>query len=177
MIRDEQSQTRPQESTEATPVNTARAKRYTIVSDSQSALRAIASSAANSGQAIVQHILEQLETLKKQQVRVRLCWVSGHAGNAGNEAADQLAKRAVNAREDHNFRTPLSWYRKEAYQAIEREWRNEWVSSVNGKHLKRIDDGLPNRRALRLYGSLTRHETYLFTQLLREGTVDGSVLH
>lgn len=72
---------------------------------------------------------------------------------------------ALSAREDHNFRTPLSSYRKEAHQAIEREWRNEWVSSVNGKHLKSIDDGLPNRRALRLYGSLTRHKTYLVTQL------------
>ena len=69
----------------------------------------------------MQRILEQVKTLKKQQVRVRLYWVPGHAGNTGNEAADQLTKRAVSVREDHNFRTPLSIYRKEVHQAIERE--------------------------------------------------------
>lgn len=36
---------------------------------------------------------------------------------------------------------------------------------MNGKYLKNIDDGLPNKRALRLYGTLTRHQTYLFAQL------------
>ena len=55
----------------------------------------------------MQRILEQGEALKKQQVSLRLCWVPGHADNAGNEAADQLAKRAVSAREDHNLHSNL----------------------------------------------------------------------
>lgn len=106
-----------------------------------------------------------VETLKTRQIGVQFYWIPSHAGNTGNEAADHLAKQALNASEDHDFRTPLSSYRKEAHQAIETEWRNEWVTSANGKHLKRIDSDLPNRRALRLYGRLTRHETFLFSQL------------
>ena len=41
----------------------------------------------------------------------------------------------------------------------------DWEKQANGKYLKKIDDGLPHRRALRLYSSLTGHETYFFTQL------------
>jgi hypothetical protein len=85
--------------------------------------------------------------------------------NNCNELADRLAKRAVSSKEDHNFRTTLSSYRKEAHQAIEKEWRNEWAQSTNGRYLKKIDDRLPNKQALRLYGSLTRHQAYLLAQL------------
>ena len=88
-----------------------------------------------------------------------------HANNEGNEAADQLAKQAVSTTADHGFRTPLSAYRRGLHQAIEKEWRDEWITSANGKYLKKIDGGLPPKRALRLYRGLTRHETYLFTQL------------
>lgn len=138
---------------------------YTIVSDSQSALRAIVKRAVKSGQTIVRQILDEVQRLKTQHILVRLLWVPGHANNAGNEAADQLAKQAITTREDHDFRTPLSAFRKDIHQTIEQEWRAEWAASTNGRYLKKIDGTLPNKRALRLYGTLTRHETYLLAQL------------
>ena len=81
--------------------------RYTPLSV-QSALNAIVKSAAKSGQSIVQRILDQVQTLEEGHIRVRLFWVPGHANNEGNEAADHLAKQAVSASEDHDFRTLLS---------------------------------------------------------------------
>ena len=165
MIQDLETQIRLQGDIDATLTTTNEATEYTIVSDSQSALKAIIKSAAKSGQTIVQRVLDQVQSLNKWDVRVRLCWVPGHANNEGNKAADQLAKQAVSTTEDHDFRTPLSAYRKTVRQTIEKEWRDEWTASKNGKYLKKIDSGLPNKRALRLYGCLTRHETYLFTQL------------
>ena len=165
MIQDFETQTQLQEDIEAMVPTANEATAYTIVSDSQSALKAIITSAAKSGQTIVQRILDQVQSLKKWHIRVRLCWVPAHANVEGNEAADQLAKQAVSTTEDHDFRTPLSTYRRALHQTIEKEWRDEWTTSKNGKYLKKIDGGLPHKRALRLYGPLTRHETYLFTQL------------
>jgi hypothetical protein len=57
------------------------------------------------------------------------------------------------------------------YQTIEKEWREEWVTSKNGKYLK-IDSGSPDKRALQLYGPLMKHETYLFTQLKGIGNAE-----
>ena len=165
MIQDEEKQTRLQGNLEDAGPATDETKLYTIVSDSQSALKAIIKAAAKSGQAIIQRIQDQVQSLKKWNVSVRLCWVPGHADSEGNEAANQLAKQAVSATEDHYFRTPLSAYRRTLHQTIEKEWRDEWITSENGRYLKKMDGGLPNRRALRLYGPLTRHEAYLFTQL------------
>jgi ribonuclease HI len=165
MIQDLETRTRLQDNVEAAGPAMDAIKTYTVASDSQSALKATIKAAAKSGQAIVQRILDQVQTLEKWNVRVRLCWVPGHANNEGIEAADRLAKQAVGNTEDHDFRTPLAAYRRALHQMIEKEWRDEWITSEKGKHLKKIDCGLPSKRALRLYGPLTRHEAYLLTQL------------
>ena len=156
------TQTRVQDDMEAMVATANEATVYTMVSDSRSALKAIIKSAAKPGQTIVQRILNQVQSLKKWDpalLGARSC------KQRGNEAADQLAKQAVSPTEDHNFRTPLPAYRRALHQTIKKEWRDEWLTSKNGKYLKKIDNGLPHKRALRLYGPLTRHETYLFTQL------------
>jgi ribonuclease HI len=125
MIQDLEKPTRLQDNREDPANYVEETKMYTIVSDSQSALKAIAKSAAKSGQTIVNRIFEQVHTLRKQHIQVRLCWVLGHANNEGNEAADQLAKQAVSAKEDHDFKMLLSAYRKSTHQMIEKEWRDE----------------------------------------------------
>ena len=118
MIQDAETQTRLQVDIEVMVPTAKEVIVYTIVSDSQSALKAIIKTAAKSGQTIVQRILDQVRSLKKWDIRVQLCWVPGHANNEGNEAADQLAKQAVSTTEDHDFRTPLSAYRRVLHQTI-----------------------------------------------------------
>ena len=46
-----------------------------------------------------------------------------------------------------------------------REWQQEWQASKNGQYLKRIHEGLPSKRVLRLHNGMNRHQTYFFTQL------------
>ena len=128
MIQDLETQIRLQDDIDATVTTTNEATEYTIASDSQSALKAILKSAAKSGQTIIQRILDQVQSLKKWDVQVRLCWVPGHANNEGNEAADQLAKQAVSTAEDHDFRTPLSAYSR---QCVRRSRKN---GVTNGPH-------------------------------------------
>ncbi|KAI2927763.1 hypothetical protein CBS147321_11149 [Aspergillus niger] len=44
---------------------------------------------------------------------------------------------------------------------IKKEWEQEWKTSKNGGHLRRMDGPLPAYRICRLYGSLTRNRAYL----------------
>ena len=153
------------ENVDETREGTDQEKTVTIVSDSQSAIRAIANPSGKSGQGIVRRTLDRVNALRERRIKLRLRWIPGHSGNAGNEAADQLAKQAVSSQEDHDFDRLLSTFRRTGHQKIEDEWRREWAATQNGKYLKRIDESLPAKRALRIYGSLTRHQTYLLAQL------------
>ena len=121
MIQDLEIQIRLQDNIDTTVTTTNKATEYTIASDSQSALKATLESAAKSGQTIIQRILDQVQSLKKWDVQVRLYWVPGHTNNEKNEATDQLAKQVVRTTEDHDFRIPLSTYRKAVRQTIKKE--------------------------------------------------------
>lgn len=141
------------------------ARAFTIITDSQSAIRAITCPSSGSGQHIVRRILQQVGSLREHKVQIHLLWTPAHAGVEGNEMADQLAKQAASLKTQHDYHRPVSTYRGTLHRKIVDEWRHEWHTSQKGKHLKKIDDGFPARRALRAYSSLTRRQTYLLVQL------------
>lgn len=66
--------------------------RVVVRSDSKAAILAVAANRVNS-QGVNDTILELTSLAKK--VDVELCWVPGHSGVDGNEAADRLAKSAA----------------------------------------------------------------------------------
>lgn len=137
----------------------------TILSDSKSALQALAKPSNRSGQQIVYTILKAVENLKSQNVGIRLQWIPGHCNNPGNDIADRLAKEAVGPQPSHAFR---NLFTREIGLIRDRnfsEWENEWKMSNKGGHLRRLDVALPSVHSRRLYGSLPRNRAYLLTQL------------
>jgi ribonuclease HI len=67
----------------------------TILTDSMSALQAIANSWNKSGQRTIQAILQSARELNTRGIPLRLQWVPGHCNDPGNDTADRLAKEAV----------------------------------------------------------------------------------
>jgi ribonuclease HI len=100
-------------------------RKFTIISDSQSALQALARPSNKPGQAIVRHILER-------QLQLRLQWIPGHCDNPGNGTADKLAKEAVRAEEDNGFHHMVSALKRTNRDKMLEEWRKEWCSTEKG---------------------------------------------
>jgi ribonuclease HI len=113
-----------------------------IFSDSQPAMKSLAKPKRQSGQAIIERILNEIDTLylTTPSYAMQLEWVPGDVGIAGNEKADQAAKSAAIEKINPVQPTILRSARaNEIHQAIEREQQKQWV---NGKetaaHLRNI---------------------------------------
>ncbi|KAJ5183270.1 hypothetical protein N7492_000886 [Penicillium capsulatum] len=149
----------------STTVNKGRTTTATILCDSRSALQAIQSVRNKSGQRIVHAILQAATEVQAEGIVLRLQWVPGHCGNAGNDAADRLAKEAAHPSKTHSFRPLLTRERAFIRGNIAAQWEQEWKSSTKGGHLRKVDSNLPATYTRKLYGSLPRNRAYLLMQL------------
>ena len=70
-------------------------RKYAVFSDSQSAIRRISSDDLGPGQQWARGAAKVCTRLMARQNRVTVFWVPAHKGVAGNEMADDLAKRAA----------------------------------------------------------------------------------
>lgn len=103
-----------------------------IFSDSLSAIQAIL--LYNSPHPLVAAIHRRLVRLSALQKTVTFCWVPGHVQIAGNEAADELSRRAAseeappwNDRVPHRDHYPI--FRRKLLD----EWQDQWTRLGNNK--------------------------------------------
>jgi ribonuclease HI len=121
----------------------------TILSDSMSALQAIRNPFNGSGQRIIRATLQAASEMKARGTPIRLQRVPGHYDDPGSDEADRLAIP---------FNTFFRVKKGCIHKTILNDWKEEWTKSTNRQNSALI-------RARRLYGSLSRNQAYLLTQL------------
>jgi ribonuclease HI len=139
---------------------------YTIFSDAKTALQAIENPSRRSGQHIVQAIIELACFLKEGlQIEINLRWIPSHAGIAGNEIADRMAKEATRQLRGHHFRRLAALQKDRSKAKIYRDWTKAWKITSKGQTLRRIDTATPSIHVRKLYDQLSRSRASLLAQL------------
>jgi hypothetical protein len=117
---------------------------FTIVSNSRSALQAIARPSNTTGQETIRKTLDKAEGLKNQGIQIELQWIPGRSGTPGSDAANKAAQEVAGLEEQHDCRRPLTSQKQLNKIQMLKEWHREWNSTEKGKPLRKIDHGLPS---------------------------------
>jgi ribonuclease HI len=97
----------------------------TILCDSRSTLQAIQNPGNKSGQRITHAILQAAIEVQAKGISLRLQWIPRHCDNAGNDAADRLAKDAASPGKTHPFSPLLTRKRALIRDTIRAQWERE----------------------------------------------------
>ncbi|TMI86171.1 MAG: hypothetical protein E6H10_00790 [Bacteroidetes bacterium] len=129
-----------------------KARKCYIYVDSQSAIQALQNPRRQSGQAAIGRVLHQIDCVRVQNpaLKIAVCWIPGHEGIAGNELADQVAKRAatrpltttmIAVAQFDSLQPPpplKSALKQRIKEDAKRQWQREWDISRTGNALRRI---------------------------------------
>jgi hypothetical protein len=158
-----------------------------IFSDSQPAMKSLAKPKRQSGQAIIERILDEIDALylTTPTYAMQLEWVPGHIGIDGNEKAHQAAKSAAIEKINPALQPTIlkSAWANEIHQAI--EWEQQ-KKRINGKetaaHLQNITKRnmtkrIPKRtkRSSRIYRNLSKRKHIAW--IARSRTRHSSISH
>jgi ribonuclease HI len=158
-----------------------RLRSATILLDNQAAIRALQTNRPQPGQQLTRLFHKQLTKIcqLRRTFRLHLAWVPGHAGVAGNERADELAKAASEGATTllhtpvpllNNLPLSQSAVKMQIKLSALASWRAQWLSSKHGRRLRQFDSTPPGNQTQLLYRGLSRPAGSLLTQL-RSGHV------
>ena len=160
--------------------------------DNQAIVRALTSHRAKPAQSLLDMVHELCDDWKKRDrwhhTHIKISWVSGHDGVAGNEWADTEAKKAVEKGsspgamlpvETQGDKLPTSLTAAGATfkDALCVQWRTLWAGSPPQRKMAKIDAKLPSPAFLWATDNLTRVQMSILVQLRTGHALLNAFLH
>jgi ribonuclease HI len=112
-----------------------------VFTDNQSAIQAVETPKRQSGQYIVEKILDTIDEIHKLAPArtIHIEWVPGHKNIVGNEQADQAAKAAATPRATTPNTTMRSAQNRSIQTMTKIKWETEWKAGrQNAKRLRNM---------------------------------------
>ena len=110
-----------------------------IFTDNQSAIQAVESPKRQSGQYIIEEILDAIDRIHKVKptCTIHIEWVPGHMNIEGNEQADQAAKAAAMSNTNPPTIKMKSAQNRSIQSMTNTQWETEWkTGKENAKRLR-----------------------------------------
>src|SRR5579859_3577927 len=132
--------------------------------DNQSSIRAISKPKQQSGQYIVRKILQDLDALqhRRPNLEFKIKWVPGHMDIAGNDKADEEAKKAAQEQVIGESTTQYklkSVQRTKINEDINAAAKNAWNNGKsNARQHRKLTRPQRFKAGVRLYGGLSRKQ-------------------
>ena len=147
-------------------------KTVSLYINNQAVIKALTRSRPSAGQ----HLINSLQLAANElPCNLKIRWISSHSEVKGNEAADRLAKAAVQGRSSraadlpHLLRSPLpvsaSAIKQEYSAKLNRLWSKAWDRSPRKDRFSRIDPNFPFNGFRKRMSRLSRKQTSTIMQL------------
>jgi ribonuclease HI len=140
-------------------------RELTVLSSSQSSLKAIARPRQQSGQITIRQIYEHIKRLGKGSNRVRMAWIPSRDDDlAIGRKAKRQAQKATRA--DYTPQSPPYQARSTRTRLVAAQLHQQRrLPHRVGGYSKRVDRALPGKHTKALYDNLKRREADVFSQL------------
>jgi ribonuclease HI len=143
-----------------------RRKTMVLFTDSQAALKSLASPRQQSGQFILRSILDEVQALGRiQGTKIEFRWVPAHAGVKLNEAANEQARIATEKdsipQQPHLPRLATAARREDTNYLTKREM----TATEKDSFRRHIDQAIPGKHTRTLYDRLSKKDASVLAQL------------
>ena len=139
-----------------------------IFTDNQSAIQAVESPKRQSGQYIIEEILDAIDRIHKVKptCTIHIEWVPGHMNIEGNEQADQAAKAAAMSNTNPPTIKMKSAQNRSIQSMTNTQWETEWkTGKENAKRLRAMSQYPGTTTGPKLYGELQRKHVVWIARL------------
>ena len=139
-------------------------KVYKVYFDNQTSLKTVRSMKSNNDQTRLRRIQKACETIRFNDVDLKLRWISRHQKIQSNENADAAAKNVYEMSMSTKMRREIVVITMSICIKVKKKWKSRWSNDINEEHLRRLASKITSKHML-LHKNKHKSHNALLTQL------------